>query len=69
MLKSSIISNLTPPILGNGAKLITSKLGGSQKQIGSNDKSTDIPIGAKLGGSQKQIGSILKSTTTSNETG
>ena len=68
MLKSIATSNETLSMLGNGAKLITSKLGGSQKQMGSKlgvQKLTHW----KLGGSQKQIGSILKSTITSNETG
>ena len=39
MLKSTMISNDILSMLGNGAKLIASKLGGSQKHIGSKLKS------------------------------
>jgi hypothetical protein len=72
MLKSIATSNDTGLIFGNGAKLITPKLGGSQKHTGSILKSittskdilSKLGNGAKLitsnlGGSQKHTGSKL----------
>jgi hypothetical protein len=69
-------------MLGNGAKLIRAKLGGSQKHTGSilksiatsNDTGLIFGNGAKLitpklGGSQKHIGSMLKSMFKSNDMG
>jgi hypothetical protein len=55
-------------MLGNGAKLIKLKLGGSQKHTGSMLKFNCIDIGSNFGGWQKHIGSMLTSSIMLNLT-